>query len=307
MSLNSGPQILNIYKPKDITSYDVVRKVKRLLPKKSKIGHFGTLDPFACGVLMIGIHGAQRLNEYVHDFLPKTYIATGILGQNTPTGDLTVAADQVDDSDYLKENIAQFDVEFIENQLREKFLGEYMQAPHKFSAAKYEGKALHKWAREGVEIQKEKKKRHVYSIEVLEYSFPKLVVKYTVSSGTYIRTLFSECAQALGTLGTLEGLERSQVGICTTNNALDLESVTEESSSFAIDEILTFNTFVMAPKEAMLYSNGVRLKLDRIFEEKVGTLIAPYRWIKDQAGEILGLAQIIDEEIHPCFNFSLNS
>lgn len=307
MSLTSGPQILNIYKPAEITSYDVIRHVKKILPRKSKLGHFGTLDPFASGVLMIGIHGAQKLNDYVHDFLPKTYIATGILGKSTATGDLTVEPDQIDESDYLKQNIAHFEVAFIQEHLREQFLGDYWQAPHKYSAAKFEGKALHQWAREGVEINKEKKLRQIYALKVIQYDFPKLVIEFTVSSGTYIRTLFSECAQSLGTLGTLAELERTRVGNCSIDNTLSLNNLNTDSPSMAMDEVLDFSSFIMAPKEATLYSNGVRLKVDRILCEHHGRLESDFRWIKNNEEQILGLAQIKENEIYPCFNFSLNS
>ena len=118
------------------------------------LGHFGTLDPFASGILLIGVAGAARLNDYVHDHAPKTYLAVGKLGVETPTGDLTVEVTQVDEGRYLKEEIAHFSKDFIESQLQENFLGQYWQAPHKYSAAKFEGKALHEWAREGVEIKK---------------------------------------------------------------------------------------------------------------------------------------------------------
>ena len=101
---------------------------------------------------MIGIGGAARLNEYIHELLPKTYLAVGKLGIETPTGDHQSEIIQRDDSVYLKKEIASFSREFIEEKIREKFLGDYMQAPHKYSAAKFMGRNLHVWAREGVEV-----------------------------------------------------------------------------------------------------------------------------------------------------------
>ena len=308
MNLDSGPKIINFYKPKNITSYDVIRTLKRRLPKKSKLGHFGTLDPFASGVLMIGIHGAQRLNEYIHDYLPKTYIATGILGKNTPTGDLTVEPDQIDDSEYLKQTIAQFDIDFLQATLAKEFVGEYMQAPHQYSAAKFEGKALHEWARAGVEIKKEKKLRRIYNLKVLNYEFPKLVIEFTVSSGTYIRTLFSDCAQLLGTLGTLQDLERTKVGPCTSESAIKQDQwENEELDSFKMEDVLDFSSFIMAPKEAHLFSNGVQLKIDRIDSKTIGSIESSFYWVKDQDLRVLGLAQLEADEIQPRVNFSLNS
>lgn len=303
------PVILNIFKPKDMSSQNVVRTFKRKFPKKTKIGHFGTLDPFACGVLMLGVNGAQRLNEYIHNCLPKTYIASGILGMETVTGDLTEGPSQLDETDYLKTVISEFSKEFIEEHLKANFLGEYWQAPHKYSAAKHEGKALHEWARSGVEIKKEKKRRFISKIEVINYTFPKLIIKFEVSSGTYIRTLFSECARSLGTLGVLEDLEREQIGGCTSANAIkEKDWDSEEIKAFEMDEVLDFSSLIMEEKEAKLYSNGVRLNETRALKEVEGSLLDfPYVWIKNERLDILGLAEIKESEIYSLVNFSLNS
>ncbi len=298
------PVILNLYKPKDLTSYDVIRKWKPKLKAMGKIGHFGTLDPFAEGVLMLGIAGAQRLNEYIHECLPKTYLAKGQLGIETATGDLTVDISQNDTGPYLKEVISLFDASFIENTLRKKFLGKYMQAPHQYSAAKYEGKALHQWAREGVEIKKEAVAREVYELEVVKYDFPHLWIRYKVSSGTYIRTLFSDCAKELGTLGVLEGLVREEVGGCRIDNAITQENWDIAEIPFlAIDEVLDFASIILAAKEARLFINGVRLKQDRAESIRPGTIDFGYYWVRDQEGQILGLAEIKDDLIVSKLNF----
>jgi tRNA pseudouridine55 synthase len=298
------PLILNINKPKDISSYDVIRKWKPRLKKLGKVGHFGTLDPFADGVLMLGVAGAQRLNEYIHECLPKTYLATGILGVETPTGDMTVDPTQLDESDFLKSVIGKFDIPFIQQKVQDKFLGEYWQAPHKYSAAKFEGKALHQWAREGIEIKKEKKKREIYSLEIVEYNFPKLSFRVEVSSGTYIRSLFSDIANELGTIGTLENLTREKVGGCTLDNSLSCDLTEVDPIPFIeIDTVLPFGEIIFADKEAKLYSNGVKLKQDRISESRDGK-IKDYYWAKDLADNILGLATIENEHIVSKVNFS---
>ena len=156
------PLIFNIFKPARVTSYDVVRHFKRNLPDGfGKIGHFGTLDPFASGVLMIGVAGASRLNEFIHEYSPKTYIAVGKLGIETPTGDYTGEIVQRDDSPYLKQEIARLPLAFLQERFEQKFVGDYLQAPHKYSATKFQGKNLHQWAREGVEIKKEPVMRRI--------------------------------------------------------------------------------------------------------------------------------------------------
>jgi tRNA pseudouridine55 synthase len=308
----SKPLIFNCYKPEGSSSFDVVRHFKRSLPKGyGKIGHFGTLDPFACGVLMIGVNGAAKLNNYIHDFLPKSYIATGVLGLDSETGDLTEGHSQEDTSEYLNDVISKFDIPFIQKTLREKFLGEYMQAPHVYSAAKHEGMALHKWVRkEGIKIQKEKKQRHVYEINVVSYEFPKLIIEFKVSSGTYIRTLFKECANTLGTLGTLSNLERNRVGGCSLSNTIDKEKWPVRDESWDIDgfgmdvrDVLDFSVIIFEPKEANLYSNGVKLKEDRALSIDKKTLTQKY-WVEDENNNLLGLARIDEGYILSEFNFA---
>ncbi len=300
----NSPFIVNLYKPKDLTSYDIIRKVKPSFKSYGKIGHFGTLDPFASGVLMLGVAGAQRLNEYIHECLPKTYLAVGVLGKETPTGDMTVAFSQEDSSLYLKDVISRFDINFIQETLAKKFTGEYWQAPHKYSAAKYEGKALHEWARAGIEIKKEKKRREIYNVEVVEYNFPILKIRVTVSSGTYIRTLFSDMAQELGTIGCLQDLIREQVGGCNLDNAQSADLAIGEMSFLKIDEVLAFRNIYFAEKEAKLYSNGVKLKKDRTYKMNEDGLNFNYYWVRDLNEKVLGMASIINGEISSQVNFS---
>lgn len=298
-----NPFIVNINKPAEITSYDVIRKFKPVLKKYGKVGHFGTLDPFADGVLMLGVGGAQRLNEYIHQYLPKTYVARGVLGIDTDTGDPTGTVLQSDESEYFQSVISDFGKDFIEKTLKEKFEGEYFQSPHKFSAAKFEGRPLHEWAREGVEIKKEQVRREVYSLKVIEYSFPELWIEYTVSSGTYIRTLFKECAQALGTLGYLKGLSRTQVGGCKLENAMSVDSSEDDLLKLDMEAVLPFGNIILNEQRAKLYSNGVKLRVDQIENKVLGELKDLF-WIKYQ-DRVLGLAAIINGEIISRVNFPL--
>ena len=286
---NIQPYIINTYKPAGVSSQDVVRHFKRNLPQGfGKIGHFGTLDPFAEGVLMIGVAGAARLNEWIHSEMSKTYIAYGKLGVETQTGDLTVEPSQVDESDYIKTVIADFSPEFIEEKLSEEFLGEYWQAPHKYSAAKFEGRNLHEWARDGIEIKKEKKLKHIYSLKVIEYQFPHLVIEFEVSSGTYIRTLFSECAQHLGTLGCLEKLKRTKVGEIHANNSLHEQSwPTKDNWSYdqpgvySVNGVISYPELRLSPEQVTKFENGNPIETDK--DDK-------YLWAFSNE-KILGLAE----------------
>jgi len=170
-------------------------------------------------------------------------------------------------------------------------LGEYWQAPHKYSAAKYEGKPLHEWARSGVDIEKEKKLRNIYKIEVQSYEFPKLSIRFSVSSGTYIRTLFSECANYLGTLGTLQDLIREQVGGCNINNCLNEAQWDSDAELLTPQEVLPFPTIVFEQKESKLFSNGVQLKFERAQNIIPNTLDTfNLYWVENPDNKLLGLA-----------------
>lgn len=305
------PLIFNVFKPARITSYDVVRHFKRNLPQGfGKIGHFGTLDPFACGVLMIGISGAARLNDFIHSYLPKTYLAVGKLGVETPTGDYTSEVSQIDDSLYLKNEISKFPKEFLENRFREIFLGDYHQAPHKYSASKFMGKNLHEWARAGIEVKKDTVLRRVHSIEVVKYQFPYLSVRVTVSSGTYVRTLFSDFANDLGTLGTLVSLVRESVGPVTSAQALHRQSWPLERSTAIIGRalkaecVLPFSKIILSEAQVGRFKNGAFLKPQELKFSEATPLSSEYFWMTDEKETLLGLGQKTGpEEIRPKINF----
>jgi tRNA pseudouridine55 synthase len=292
------PLVFNVFKPARITSYDVVRHFKRHLPPGfGKIGHFGTLDPFASGVLMIGICGAARLNDFIHEFLPKTYLAVGKLGIETPTGDYTSEVIQTDDSLYLKREIASFSAAFIQDKLKEKFLGDYWQAPHKYSASKFMGKNLHEWAREGVEVKKEPVLRFVHKIEVVKYQFPYLSIRVEVSSGTYVRTLFTEMAQYLGTLGSLISLVRESVGPVNCKTGLHKKDWPLDktlpiiSHGMRIEDVLPFGRYQVNSQQTLSFKNGAFLRPQEMEAPSESKLSGQYFWMLDDEEKLLGLGE----------------
>ncbi len=309
------PLVFNVFKPARISSYDVVRHFKRHLPLGfGKIGHFGTLDPFASGVLMIGVCGAARLNDLIHEFLPKTYLAVGKLGIETPTGDHTSEIVQKDESLYLTREISGFSQSFIQEKLREKFLGDYWQAPHKYSAAKFMGKNLHEWAREGVEVKKDAVLRRVSRIDVVRYAFPYLSVRVEVSSGTYVRTLFAEMCNYLGTLGSLIALVRESVGPITTASALHLRDwPRDKDPSFMergnlIKDVLPFGSYRLDQARSQVFRNGGFLRPQEIGPALDCSLSDRYFWILDETDTLLGLAEkTFPTEIKPKINFHLEA
>ncbi len=302
------PKIFNIYKPAGISSYDVVRHFKRNLPPGfGKIGHFGTLDPFAEGVLMIGTGGAARLNDFIHEFLPKTYLAVGKLGEETPTGDPTVPVIQKDESLYFTQEISSFSREFIEERARARFVGDYLQTPHKYSATKFMGKNLHEWAREGVEVKKEAVARTIHFLEIPDYTFPHLTIRATVSSGTYIRTLFTELAHELGTLGHLLTLKRESVGHVHADKAIHQADWPMErdpaymNRGISVTKVLSFGTIILNDDQVKYFRNGAFF---RSLSDHPGEISSPYRWLADERGEILGLGEWKSEsEFRPKINF----
>ncbi len=292
------PLVFNVFKPARITSYDVVRHFKRNLPHGfGKIGHFGTLDPFASGVLMIGICGAARLNDFIHELLPKTYLAVGKMGIETPTGDYTSEIVQKDESLYLTQEIASFSKDFIQDKLREKFLGDYWQAPHKYSAAKFMGKNLHEWAREGVEVKKEPVLRHVYEIEVVKYKFPYLSIRVKVSSGTYVRTLFTDMCNYLGTLGSLISLVRESVGHVTYKTAILKKDWPQNKElpiidlGMKIEDVLPFSRYQLNERETLAFKNGAFMRPQEMKLAVETKLSDTYFWMLDEAGRLLGLGE----------------
>lgn len=278
------PLIFSVFKPPRMGSLDVVRHFKHHLSGDyGKIGHFGTLDPFASGLLLIGVGGAARLNDFVHAELPKTYLAVGKLGVDTDTGDWEGQILQTDSSPFSTTVIAGFSKEFIQERIREKFLGTYWQAPHVYSATKFQGKPLHEWARAGVEIKKEPVKRHVFELEVVRYSYPYLSIRARVSSGTYIRTLFKDIAQELGTLGSLIGLVRESLGHVSVRSSLKKKQWPQKTMlahdaqalGLSVETVLPFPRLHLPFEREKAFLNGLSSRLPTEFSGNLAWVIGP--------------------------------
>jgi tRNA pseudouridine55 synthase len=293
-----------------MNSNHVVGYFKRNLPGDfGKIGHFGTLDPFASGVLMLGVAGGAKLNDYIHEYCPKTYLAVGKLGVHTETGDLTSPITLNDESLYFQSTISQFDKHFLQSQFEQKFKGEYWQAPHKYSAAKSQGRPLHEWARMGVEVVKEEKKRFIHEIEVVKFKFPYLVFRAQVSSGTYIRTLMNDLAHHLGTHGTLVSLTREKVGNVHLKNLLNRKCWpvkgllndkvwNYDDFSLDVDEVLNLTHLELNEVESTRYLNGQKLD----WRWKLSSSNNLF-WVRDSNKVILGIGTRDEDKLKVVFNF----
>lgn len=210
---------LNIYKPKGLTSHDVVARLRKIT-KVRQIGHTGTLDPFATGVLPICIGKATRLIEYLDD--DKEYLATVQFGKNTATYDLEGEITATFDKKVTEEN--------VKNALKD-FEGEISQIPPIYSAIKVNGKKLYDYARQGQDIEIKPRKVTISKIELKEFDKTSQSAKITVacSKGTYIRSIAYDLGAKLGCGGYLTALERTKAGKFQINTTIKLEDLTEVS------------------------------------------------------------------------------
>lgn len=213
-----------IDKPLEWTSTDVVRKIKYALQhklgyRKIKIGHAGTLDPLATGVLIICIGKATKMVNALQAE-EKEYVAELELGATTPSFDMEHPIDQR----YPTEHITR---EMIEQALRD-LTGERLQAPPIYSAKKVEGVRAYEFARAGEEVELKKALINIYEMEILELEMPRLKIRVRCSKGTYIRSLAQEIGQAVGSGAYLTSLRRTRSGGFTAENGWKLENFMEK-------------------------------------------------------------------------------
>ncbi len=220
--------ILLIDKPSEMTSFGVVARVRRVLTKKYnqkiKVGHTGTLDPFATG-LMILVIGKECKNANLYSKLDKIYEATICLGKNSTTGDPEGELNDVS-------NIVPEKTE-IERALK-SFVGEISQRPPAFSAIKIDGQRAYKLARAGEKIEIPERKIKIYDINLIDYDYPSVKIKAHVSSGTYIRSLAEDIGSKLGTGAYCEQLRRVAIGDWNIDNAQKLVDFLSENENSAI-------------------------------------------------------------------------
>ena len=210
--------MLAIDKPVDWTSFDVVNKIRRITGIK-KVGHAGTLDPFATGVLVICLGPATKQSGELMN-LPKEYIAEIELGRETDTMDVTGKT-------ILEKEVPELTQSAIEETF-EALTGEVEQEVPAYSAAKIKGKRMYKLAREGKEMPQVFKKVTIEAIDLLDFSEKTIRIRVLCGRGTYIRTLGRDIARALNTAGFLKTLVRTRVGDFLIENAQSIEEFQEQ-------------------------------------------------------------------------------
>lgn len=212
-------QILLIDKPLGWTSFQAVNKLKWVLKKrfslkKIKIGHAGTLDPLATGLLIIC---TGRFTKRIHEFQgqEKEYTGTITLGGTTPSYDLETAVDKTFTTDHITGALV--------HETTKKFIGEIDQTPPMFSALKKDGKRLYEYAREGKKVELQTRKVTLTKFEITGIEFPHITFRIVCSKGTYIRSIAHDFGKALNSGGYLSSLRRTKIGVYNVDKAIDPE------------------------------------------------------------------------------------
>lgn len=256
--------IIVVNKPKGITSFDVIRKLKKIL-KTKKIGHTGTLDPLATGVMLVCVGKATKLASDL-EAKDKIYIADFDIGYATDTYDI--------EGKKIAENIIEVSKENLKQSIK-KFIGNIKQIPPMYSAIKIDGNKLYHLARKGIEVERPERDVTIEYINLLDFKDNKVKIETKVSKGCYIRSLIYDIGQDLGTYATMTALQRKQVGDYSLENSYSLEQIEKMifNNDFnflkTIEEIFSYDKYsLQTEKELTLYKNGNTVKIKENLENK---------------------------------------
>jgi tRNA pseudouridine55 synthase len=290
--------ILNIFKPKGISSYQTVKEVRNIL-NISKAGHTGTLDPSASGVLLICIGKATKIAEFLVG-MKKHYQGEMILGISTDTQD--------SEGKIIQKREVGTDID--ENRIKDifqKYEGTINQMPPMFSATHYKGERLYRLARKGIEVKRNLKKVKIYQLDLINfYQEVNLIVKFEVicSKGTYIRTLCNDIGDELGCGAHLSNLVRKKVGNFSIEDSLNLEELKKEKALgnrylISIDSALEeFNKITVKNEATKTVLNGGVISSEQIVEVPEGLKTEKSKFVKifDAKGNLLSISTSIKEK-----------
>lgn len=251
--------VINIYKKKGITSFDVVKKVRNLSGIK-KVGHTGTLDPEASGVLPVCVGHGTKIVDFIMNG-KKIYLAELKLGVITDTYDI--------EGSVIKQSEVKLSEENIKDTIL-SFIGEIQQIPPMYSALKINGKKLYELARAGIEVPRESRNVTIYNIEIVKINIPFVKFKVECSKGTYIRSLCFDIGEKLKCGGTMWSLERLQTGTFNINESIHIDELTSENIEnyiIPIDKALqNFQQLNLDTRYEKLLLNGVNIRNPQLLE-----------------------------------------
>lgn len=231
MTKNSG--VIAINKPIDWTSFDVVNKIKHLV-RPLKVGHLGTLDPMATGVLLVTIGKATKLFDLMQE-KTKRYVATFKFGETTDT--LDISGNIIERCDYLPT------IEEIKNVVP-MFVGEIDQIPPKYSAKSINGVRAYTLARQNIDFELKSKKVTIHSIKIISYSNNELILDIVCGSGTYIRSIGRDIAKSVNSLAVMSKLERVEIDRFSIENCYNIDSLDKDT---IMDKMMTLNEILDYP------------------------------------------------------------
>ena len=275
--------VINIFKNKGMSSFDVVRKVRKVAREK-KVGHTGTLDPEATGVLPVCLGKGTKIIDYIMK-AKKTYFVTFKLGIKTNTYDLE--GEIIEEKDIS--NITEEETLKTINS----FVGEYSQVPPMFSALKKDGVRLYDLARQGIEIEREGRLITIYDIKNIDISMPYVSMEVTCSKGTYIRSLCYDIGEKLNVGATMVELRRTKTSTFSEEDSINIEDLNEENINdyiISIEEALKMYPRIDVNKGySKLFINGVKVCDKRALKSKP-ELDRLYR-VYDEEARFIGLGR----------------
>ena len=297
--------VIVVNKEAGFTSHDVVAKLRGIL-KQKKIGHTGTLDPDATGVLPVCLGHATKLCDMLTD-KDKTYEAVMLLGKVTDTQDISGKILKECDMDSFKDGSRLSDDEIMDAIT--SFVGAYSQIPPMYSALKVNGKKLYELAREGIEIERKPREVFINSIEEICIDYPRVTMTVSCSKGTYIRTLCHDIGAKLGCGACMEKLKRTKVSSFTIENAMTLDEISElmssdagiESKIVSVEEIFSeyASVYVKEEFDRLIY-NGNSLKKNMItnkfIDENVKLCDGEKLRVYDSKGTFMGIFVYKEQE-----------
>ena len=279
--------ILNVFKNKGMSSFDVVRKIKFLAHEK-KVGHTGTLDPAATGVLPVALGKATKTIDYIMN-CNKTYEVKFLLGTKTTTYDLEGEVIEKKDTSFLT-------VEEVKDAVI-SFIGEYDQVPPMYSALKQNGVRLYDLARQGIEVERQGRRVHILNIEDIKIELPYVSMKVSCSKGTYIRSLCFDIGEKLNVGATMTDLNRSETSVFRQEDSVNIEDLTEDNIQdylISIEDALKFyKKLVVNSSFTKLLVNGVKV-FDRRLTSEHREKDVLYR-VYDSEGVFIGLGRQDDK------------